>query len=68
MFPTSDRLVRRVAGAILLLIAIGALFALPELDATGSFHYIGILIAGLAAGLGAGGLRLLIWPMGRRRS
>jgi hypothetical protein len=66
--PTSDALVRRVAGAILLLVAIGALIVLPWLDSKASFPAIWILMAALPGGLGAAGVRLLIWPMGRPRS
>lgn len=67
MVPKSDPVTRRVVGALLLLVTIGLLAVLSRIDGNGSFPYIAILAAALAGGLGAGGLRLLIWPMGRRR-
>jgi hypothetical protein len=68
MIPKSDPATRRVVGAILLLVAIGLLVVLSRIEGNASFPYIAILAAGLAGGLGAGGLRLLIWPMGRHQS
>jgi hypothetical protein len=67
MVPKSDPVTRRVVGVMLLLVAIGLLVVLSRIEGSASFPYIAILAAALAGGLGAGGLRLLIWPMGRRR-
>ena len=64
-----DPLVRRVAGLLLVIGAVGLLMLLSWVIGEGPIPMPGaILIGAAAAGLGAGGLNLLLWPLGRRRS
>ena len=63
----SDPVVRRVAGAILLVAAVGVLLVFTLATGGGSLSWPAeILTAALAGGLGAAGLRLLVRPAGRR--
>lgn len=61
-----DPFARRVAGAFLLLVAVGILLVVGPFR-MGESVPVTLLAVAVAGGLGAGGLNLLVWPEGRRR-
>jgi hypothetical protein len=65
---SSDPSVRRVVGLLLVMVAVAVpvmfLWALGDRPVP---FPAGIVASGVAGGLGAGGLRLFLWPSGRRR-
>ena len=62
----ADPVIRRVVGVILLLLAVTVLVIVPWFLATSSSPLATPLVAGLAGGLAAGGILLLLRPRGRR--
>jgi len=63
----ADPVVRRAFGAVMFVAAIGLLIVCTVIvSGEPSSSIWRVLLIGVAAGLGAGGLNLLFWPMGHR--